>query len=114
MTKEEFLKPYLLLVVQPWGRRYDLRTPEGQMQSEFYFRKLALAHPKAWEKTVDIYAQGKEWPSVTELKQSLQQINSRYVKAISDDRQRRAEPMPEKVREMLEKVGVGKNMPGES
>lgn len=114
MTKEEFLKPYLLLVFQPWGRKYDLRTPEGQVESEFYYSKLAWAHPNAWEKTVDLYAQGKEWPSVSELKHSLQQINSQYVKAIRDDRTRLAEPMPEKVREMLEKIGVGKNIPCES
>ena len=114
MTKAEFLKPYLLLVLQPWGRRYDLRTPEGQAQVEFYFSKLGWAHPKAWEKTVDLYAQGKEWPSVTELKRSLQHVNGQYVRAIGDDRKRRSEQMPEKVREMLEKIGNAQTMPQES
>lgn len=82
MTKEQFLKPYLLLVFQPWGRRYDLGTPEGQTQSEFYYNQLHWAHPDAWQRVAQQHAQGEQWPTLTALKQAVQHINADYVRAL--------------------------------
>jgi len=79
MTKEQFLKPYLLLVFQPWGRRYDLASPEGQTQSEFYYSQLHWAQAEAWMKVATQCAQGEAWPTLQNLKQSLHAINLQYV-----------------------------------
>ena len=110
MTPAEFSKGWKLLLLQPWGWRYRTLTadgkpaPESQAQLEFYYDKLKWADGRAWMKVADLYAQGKDWPSVNELKMALQQVNSQFVKAIGEDKQ--FEPMPESVREQLAKLGV--------
>lgn len=82
MTKEDFIKPYLLLVFQPWGRRYDLATPEGQTQSEFYYHAISWAHPDAWMKVAQQQATGEQWPSLTAIKLALNAINGDFVTAL--------------------------------
>jgi hypothetical protein len=71
MKREEFLKPYLLLVNQPWGRRYLLNTPEGQAEAELYFRHLSMAHPVIWARVCEHYASGDKWPSLDELRTTI-------------------------------------------
>lgn len=71
MTREEFLKPYLLLINQPWGRRYVMNTPEGQAQAELYFRRLGTVHPAIWAGVCEHYAAGGKWPSLDELRATI-------------------------------------------
>lgn len=109
MTQGEFAKGWKLLVLQPWGWRYRGLTPEGkpsaesQAQLEFYYDRLKWADPRAWWKVAELYAQGGEWPSVNELRGSLNQLNPHFVKAIGQEK--RGEPMPEEVRSLLKRVG---------
>ena len=89
MTNFEFVKGWKLLILQPWGWLYRGLTEQGQpteearTQMEFYYDKLKWAHPEAWWKVAELYAQGKEekedkkgnklnqWPSVWELQTAL-------------------------------------------
>lgn len=79
MTRSEFLKPYLMLVIQPWGKRYGMQTPEGELQSDLYFKRLGHANPYVWEALCELFAQGDHWPSIDEIKLAMRQ-NSRDEK----------------------------------
>lgn len=110
MTQAEFAKGWKLLILQPWGWRYrslDAQgkpTEESMTQMEFYFSKLKWAHPEAWWKVADTYAQGDEWPSVSVLQQALRHLNGRYVRALPNLRTP-ACGMPDDVREIVERIG---------
>lgn len=111
MTQAEFAKGWKLLVLQPWGWRYRSLTDQGGMteetktQMEFYYDKLKWAHPAAWMKVADLFAQGEEWPSVQALKVALQNINTRYVNGLTDARKEAHEPMPEGFMACIGKIG---------
>jgi hypothetical protein len=110
MTKAQFVKGWKLLIIQPWGARYNRAengqpTEESRTQLEFYYDKLKWADPRAWMKLASTYAEGKEWPSIGELKTSLQVVNARYVPAINDKRAMRdGESMPSEVRDMISRI----------
>lgn len=109
MTKKEFLQGWKVLVLQPWGWRYNQvgkdgkPTADAMAQLDFYFSKLSWAQPEAWAKVAEVYAEGKEWPSVQELRASLQNLNGQFVKALPH----RSEgvEMPQEVRARLAKIG---------
>lgn len=114
MTQSEFAKGWKLLILQPWGWRYrgldqaGRPTEEARAQMEFYFAKLQWAHPQAWLKVADLYAQGNEWPSVRDLAQALRNVNSQFVTALpkprasSDDLPK---GMPAEVRSIVDRIG---------
>jgi hypothetical protein len=124
MTQAEFAKGWKLLLLQPWGWRYGRLTDQGQpteeakTQMEFYYDKLKWAHPEAWWKVAELYAQGKEvkedkkgsregqWPSVWELRMALQQINHQYVRTLPAP-QPVYTPCPPEVAEVLRKLVPG-------
>lgn len=114
MTQAEFAKAWKFLILQPWGWRYRSLTPDGQpteeskTQLEFYYEKLKWAHGEAWLKVALDYAQGNEWPSLSELRQSLLVINRNFIKAIKDTSTQELVTMPEEVRQKLARLGVGK------
>jgi hypothetical protein len=111
MTQGEFAKGWKLLILQPWGWRYrsldahGKPTEEAMTQMEFYFAKLKWAHPEAWWQVADRFAQGGEWPSVDELRNSLRQVNGRYVKSLTGPRTGYDGGMPAEVRAMVERIG---------
>lgn len=90
MTKAEFLPGWKLLVLQPWGWRYNQLGRDGRpsgdalMQLDLYFSKVAWAHPEAWRKAVMLYVEGNEWPSIGELLGTLKTINPQFVRTIRD------------------------------
>ena len=108
MTQAEFSKGWKLLIIQPWGWRYNQTDESGQptaaamTQMEFYFEKLQWAHPTAWLDVARTYAQGESWPSVNELRQALHHVNGKYVSPLADHRP--GVPMPQPVREMLDRL----------
>lgn len=110
MTKTEFLKGWKLLIMQSWGWRYNQigrdhePTPDALAQLDFYYEKLKWAHPKAWMKVADLFAQGKEWPSITDLRSALQSINPEFIPALPKPILH-GEPMPDDVRAMISKIG---------
>lgn len=118
MTQAEFSKGWKLLILQPWGWRYRSMTEQGGMteetkaQLEFYHDKLKWAHGEAWLKVASDYAQGNEWPSLSDLLRSLSVINRHYVKAITETSTQERIPMPEEVRLKLARLGVGQPQRG--
>ena len=113
MTQAEFARGWKLLILQPWGWRYrglDAQgrpTEEARAQLEVYFAKLQWAHPTAWLHVADLYAQGNEWPSVTDLLRALRQVNGRFVTALPKPTEEPSDGMPDEVRSMLDRIGVG-------
>ncbi len=78
MTKPEFLRGYLVLTTQPWGRTYrtmsmplDGEPSPAEIQIEFYFQQLQHSEAGAWSVTCEKFAVSDHWPSVEELKLSL-------------------------------------------
>lgn len=110
MTRLEFAKGWKLLIIQPWGWRYNQTdgqgkpTTEASTQMEFYYEELKWGSVEAWQKVVKIYAKGKEWPSLNELRDSLLHLNRQCVQAIPGPKVT-GEGMPAEVRDMLSKIG---------
>ena len=76
MTREEFLAGWGLLLTQPWGRRYATVSDKSSAitaatQLEFYFRKLSSFDGTFWKTTCELFAAGDHWPSVDELRLSM-------------------------------------------
>ena len=84
MTEAEFARGWRLLVLQPWGWRYNQvkngkPTQDSIEQLDFYYRKLGWADADSWYRVADLFAAGKEWPSIDELKQSLKSSGAKNV-----------------------------------
>lgn len=114
MTRAEFSVGWTLLLTQPWGWRYNKLengkpTAEAIVQLDFYYAKLSWAHPDAWRHVAELYAQGNEWPSVTDLKRALQQINANFVTALPAPTDELVS-MPDEVRTMLDRIIKSKSM----
>lgn len=72
MTKQEFLQGYAMLTIQPWGKLYRGNGPESTIQMELYWRKVNTAHAVVWQAVCESHATGDHWPSLSDLKTSLQ------------------------------------------
>ncbi len=111
MSQAEFARGWKLLIIQPWGWRYNQMDQSGQptsaamKQMEFYYDKLKWAQAAAWLAVVDLFARGDKWPSVDDLTQALRQANSKFVRALPKP-EPRWEPMPDEVRAQLQRLGV--------
>lgn len=116
MTKDEFLIGWKLLVLQPWGWRYNQvgangkPTADALTQLDFYFTKLSWAHPAAWRKIAARSAEGKEWPSVQDLRHALQHVNADFVVALPDDSRAQVCECPPELAKRLSLLG--RSMPG--
>lgn len=116
MTKSEFAAGWKLLILQPWGWRYRSLTSEGKpseesrLQMELYYNRLHWGHPQAWLDVVNLYVEGEEWPSIQALKQSLSQVNPRYMKSLPDPVGSRKEWQPtmstEEANQVLQRLGI--------
>lgn len=120
MTQQEFAKGWKLLILQPWGKPYRGITEEGQMteeaktQMQFYYEKLKYGHPDAWIKTAELYAEGKGWPSLSDVRETLSMFHRRCVVALTDQSKTTDRvPMPEAIRKKLQEDGILKTMPPE-
>ena len=71
MTREEFAKGWLLLIVQPWGRRYAEDTDTARTQSEFYYHQVKDIAALDWWRVCEVIASGSLWPSVDEIRARL-------------------------------------------
>jgi hypothetical protein len=109
MKRDEFLKGWSLLVMQPWGYRYNKVDTNGRpvgdglMQLNLYFESLKWADAQAWLKVTVLFARGEKWPSVNELRDGLRNVNGGFVKALSNHPEYCE--MPDEVRAMIEKIG---------
>lgn len=109
MSREEFLRGWRLLIIQPWGWRYNQTEADGRPafaareQLEFYFDRLKWAHGDVWMRVATSYAHGDEWPSLNALILSARQVHAQMRPALTD--QRPGDPMPAGVRAILERLG---------
>lgn len=78
MTRPDFLRGYLLLTTQPWGKAYrtvaivtDGEPNPAEIQLEFYYHALEKYEAEAWTATCEIRATGEHWPSIDALKLTL-------------------------------------------
>lgn len=113
MTRQEFMVGWSLLVLQPWGWRYNQAGPNGKPtadalgQLEFYFSELSWAHAEAWGKVARRYAKGDKWPSVQEVLTSLRHVNPQFVRAIGVERVPESCTCPPEVQAVLDKLMHG-------
>jgi len=109
MTREEFMKGWSMLVMQPWGWRYNKvgndSRPVGDalLQLDLYFESLKWADARAWWKVAVLFARGEKWPSVNELRDGLRSVNGDFVKSLQQ--QPEYVEMPAEVRAMVERIG---------
>lgn len=68
MTTQEFLKGWVLLIAQPWGRRYEADSEVARAQREFYFETVKAVPGKAWFQACCSLAAKTEWPSIGAVK----------------------------------------------
>lgn len=82
MTHEHFIRGYLMLTAQPWGKTYRSafgssvsgEPSPAEIQVEFYFDTFKHYDGKAWIAACVQQATGEHWPSVDALKQALKQF----------------------------------------
>lgn len=109
MTREEFIQGWSLLVMQPWGWRYNQIGQDGRpggdslMQLNLYFESLKWADTQAWCKVAKVFARSEKWPSANELRESLRSVNDDFVRAVPAHVE--YVEMPDEVRAMVEKIG---------
>lgn len=85
MNRPEFLRGWLLLTAQPWGRTYrsdntNPLNPEpspAKIQCELYFKALCYAYVPAWLEVAELLAAGEKWPSITECKEALRHAKAK-------------------------------------
>lgn len=107
MSKTDFLRGWALLVTQPWGHRYNQTirtgpdagkpTPEATLQMQFYYDKLKHGSAAAWLKTAECHAQGRDWPSLDDLRRSLRG-NEEHPRQLTDERPHELVPMPPEIK----------------
>ena len=110
MSQQDFLRGWALLVTQPWGHRYNQTirtgpdagrpTPEATLQMQFYYDKLKHGSVAAWLKTAECHAQGRDWPSLEDLRRSLRNHEEK-PQQLTDDRPLEWQPMPANIQAML-------------
>ena len=74
MTSAEFSKGWVLLTVQPWGRRYTEDTASAEVQAEFYFTKLKDVSGNVWWQACELRASGDAWPSLDEMRDTISRL----------------------------------------
>lgn len=85
MNRQEFLRGWLLLTAQPWGRTYrsDNTNPlnsepsPAKIQCELYYKALCYAYVPAWLEVAELLAAGEKWPSITECKEALRHAKAK-------------------------------------
>lgn len=82
MTRPDFIRGWLLLTTQPWGKAYRamaIVTGEpspAEIQAEFYYSKVRGSAAHAWLRACEHYATGAQWPSLDDLLRTMATIKS--------------------------------------
>lgn len=85
MNRPEFLRGWLLLTAQPWGRTYrsDNANPlnsepsPAKIQAELYYKALCYAYVPAWLEVAELLAAGEKWPSIHECKEAIRHAKAK-------------------------------------
>jgi len=79
MTRDEFMGGWVMLTIQPWGRRYSGTDMTSRVQQEFYYQRVRTLPHGGWETACNLFASGDHWPSVDELRGAvLRSLPARY------------------------------------
>ena len=82
MDRSDFLRGYLLLTTQPWGRPYredgqsQQEPSPAKIQAELYFKAVESSLADAWTQSCARFAAGEHWPSLDALRMSLRHYRS--------------------------------------
>lgn len=68
MTRQEFAKGWLLLIAQPWGRRYEGDSEVATTQREFYYATFRSVSGDAWWRACCTLAAHDAWPSISAIR----------------------------------------------
>lgn len=71
MTREEFVKGWVFLTAQPWGKRYAGTDGTAMVQSELYYKKFSNLNSWVWLGCCEMLAAGEHWPSIDELRLTI-------------------------------------------
>lgn len=81
LTRQEFLKGWMILTTQPWGKTYRATTVRAgeppspdSLQSEFYYRAFTQTTPEIWHRACQSVACGEYWPSIDTLRQAVKNL----------------------------------------
>jgi len=84
MNRPEFLRGWMLLTAQPWGRSYrsdpnstSSEPSPAKIQAELYYKALSFAYPPAWVEVCETMASGEKWPSISECKEALRHTKAK-------------------------------------
>jgi len=79
MTRDEFQTGWILLTIQPWGRRYSGTDMTARVQQEFYYQRVHTLPHAGWESACELFASGDHWPSVEDVRGAvLRSLPARY------------------------------------
>lgn len=86
MNRQEFLRGWLLLTSQPWGKVYRSESSEAgpspaKIQAELYYKALSSTYPPAWHEVCELLAGGDHWPSLTGCKEALRHAKAQPPQA---------------------------------
>ena len=86
MTREDFTKGWMFLVIQPWGQKYNgkYEPEQAQMQFEVYYHALSFGSAEAWKDTALLYAAGSDWPALTEMRRTLSEAHRKHIKTLPE------------------------------
>ncbi len=87
LTRPEFLRGWLLLTSQPWGRQY--RSEAGstsepspaKIQAELYYKAVAGTTLPAWVEACETLAGGDHWPHLGEVRETLRHMQAQRTPA---------------------------------
>jgi len=93
LTRPEFIRGWLLLTAQPWGKAYrtdgtNPLNPEpspAKIQAELYYKAVSFAYAPAWIEACELFAAGERWPSIHDLKEALRHTNAKQPGLTHDD-----------------------------
>ena len=81
MNRPEFLRGWLLLTAQPWGKAYRSEAAQtsqepspAKIQAELYYQTFQTVVADLWVKACTQQATGEHWPSIDMMRQALRHL----------------------------------------
>lgn len=89
LTRPEFLRGWLLLTSQPWGRTYrseigavaSAEPSPAKIQAELYYKALHQQSAAAWIEACETLAAGDHWPNLGEVREALRHTKAQRPSA---------------------------------
>ena len=90
MTQPEFMRGWIILTSQPWGKPYRTQGEAGQIdpgdvQLELYFERVKACDGIAWARACKEHAAGERWPSLDQLMTTMAAYRSTMPRIARDE-----------------------------